>query len=74
MRDRDRAAARSPARHPQGCRSIYIQKLSKAEQQIEEWQTAVEVLTPSGRKQRRPDDARAHRRHESLEPSCRAGV
>jgi len=35
----------------------YIQKLPKAEQQIEEWQAAVEAAAP-GRRTQRPDHAR----------------
>jgi hypothetical protein len=45
----------------------------KAEQ-LEEWQTAVEKSDQRRRGRRRPDYARADRRHESLEPSRRAGV
>jgi hypothetical protein len=38
------AAPRPPACHPRGRPARYIQKLPKAEQQIEEWQDAVEAL------------------------------
>jgi hypothetical protein len=51
----------------------YITKLPKAEQQIKEWQDAVEALS-LGRQIQRPDDARSHRGHESIEPPRRAGV
>jgi hypothetical protein len=52
----------------------YIQRLSKAEQQIEEWQTAVEALLPVAESKQRPDDARADRRHAGVEPSPRSRV
>jgi hypothetical protein len=43
IRGSNPAAARPPARHLEDA-ARYIQKLPKAEQQIEEWRTAVEVL------------------------------
>jgi hypothetical protein len=52
--------------------ATYITKLPKAEHEAEEWQAAIEALMLVGA--RRPEDARAHRHHESIEPPRRAGV
>jgi hypothetical protein len=51
----------------------YITKLPKAEHEAAEWQAAMDSLDP-GRDVGRADDVRADRRHEGIEPSCRADV
>ena len=51
----------------------YIQKLPKAEQDLEEWQAAVEPSAPGRRAQRANNDG-AHRHAASTEPTPRAGV
>jgi hypothetical protein len=51
----------------------YIMKLPKAEQKLEEWQTATGCLIGARGRPRLPD-ARPHWRHEGLEPKRRASV
>jgi len=46
----------------------YIMKLPKAEQDLAEWQAAVESPAP-GRRTQWPDHDGAHRRAESTEPT-----
>jgi hypothetical protein len=45
----------------------YITRLPKAEHEAAEWQAAMEAPDPGG-DVGRPDDVRAHRRHEGVEP------
>jgi hypothetical protein len=52
--------------------AAYIMKLPKAEQDLEEWQTAVACLI--GAAEGRDFLMRAHRHAESIEPERRAGV
>jgi len=51
----------------------YFQKLPAAEQQIAEWQAAVEAPA-LGRRAQRPDHDGAHWRHEGIETRLRSGV
>jgi hypothetical protein len=62
-----------PACHARGCSPIY-QKLPKAEQQIEDWHTAVETLILVAESNGGPDYDGSHRRHAGAKPSRRARV
>jgi hypothetical protein len=53
--------------------AAYIMKLPKAEQNLEEWQTAIGCLIGAAEGPRL-HDARAHRRHEGIEPKRRTDV
>jgi hypothetical protein len=54
--------------------ALYVTKLPKAEQQIEEWQTGSRKPDQGRGGRSRLADVGAHRRHAGVEPSRRAGV
>jgi 2-polyprenyl-3-methyl-5-hydroxy-6-metoxy-1,4-benzoquinol methylase len=62
-----------PVRHPRGCRAIYPKATEgrTADRGVEHCDRGAD---PGRRKQRRTDDARAHRHHEGLEPERRTNV
>src|SRR5258708_14888793 len=49
--------------------ALYITKLRKAEHDAEEWQALLLVAEHGG-----PHDARAHRRHEGIEPQLSSSI